>query len=209
MNKIFFLLLTLTTISLNAQQFRYGVNIAPQASWWIVDGDLYIYNGTKVGLQAGFMIDQTLGEKERFALSTGLNYNFAPGGFETNPEGQNPDNPKEFNFKVMSLDLPLMVKLRSDQLNKTVLYAQYGLTLGFTLAKGLSGANGQTVTGVDYEGMNMSLTMGVGGEVELASSKTLLIGTYFQNGIVNMLIDNAKDDDMYPQHVGLRVGMFF
>ena len=32
----------LFSFTASAQQFRYGANIAPAASWWIVEGDLYI-----------------------------------------------------------------------------------------------------------------------------------------------------------------------
>ncbi|MEZ5012790.1 MAG: outer membrane beta-barrel protein [Chitinophagales bacterium] len=192
--------------SAEAQSFRYGPAIAPAIGFWKVDGDLYVANGARFGFQAGIMAEQTIGSAERFAFTTGLNWNTNPGGFETVATG---NQAKAWQFKVHSLDIPLTFRLRSDELGSNVLYAQYGMTLGFTVASKISRDGGKDGgEGFDYEGFNPSLTMAVGMEHILDNDKSLLFGLFFQNGIKNMVIDNANDDNMYPQQIGLRVGMF-
>jgi len=205
---IVFLIVSLNTY---AQEFRFGPVITPVSSWWIVEGDLYVSSGSNLGFQVGATIDQTLGSSERFALVTGLNFNHIKLGFEEVTGG--PDtitSQKGWTFKVNSLDLPLLLKLRSDELGNTVLYAQYGLTLGFRLTENISvndGKNGGE--SFDYLGMNSSLTMGVGIEQSIADDKDLVIGLHFQNGIRNTLVSNANDDNMFTQQLGLRIGLLF
>jgi len=208
MKKIFFLLFSIITITTNAQQFRYGGFIAPQISFWSVEGDLYANNGNNFGYQIGLMVDQTIGSKERFSISSGLTWNSAPGGFVSASLQNNTG--KEWHWKVNTLDLPISVRLRSDQLNKTVLYAQYGVNIGFTISTSVENEMGNDAGGgFEYEKINPSLAMGFGIENELNNNMTLLIGAYFINGVKNMIIDDANDDNMYPQQIGLKGGILF
>lgn len=194
-----------------AQEFRFGPALTPVSSWWIVEGDLYVTSGSSLGFQVGATIDQTLGSSERFALVTGLNFNHVKLGFEEVAGG--PDTVtslKGWTFNVNSLDLPLLLKLRSDELGNTVLFAQYGLTLGFKLTENIAvndGKNGGEA--FEYLGMNSSLTMGAGIEQSIANDKVLVIGAHFQNGIRNTLISNANDDNMFTQQLGIRAALLF
>ena len=77
----------LFSFTASAQQFRYGANIAPAASWWIVEGDLYITSGNSIGFQVGGTIDLTLGESERFAIQSGLNFTSTPGDLRFPTDG--------------------------------------------------------------------------------------------------------------------------
>lgn len=194
-----------------AQEFRFGPTLTPVSSWWIVEGDLYVTSGSSLGFQVGATIDQTLGSSERFALVTGLNFNHVKLGFEEVTGG--PDTVtslKGWTFNINSLDLPILLKLRSDELGNTVLFAQYGLTLGFKLTENISvndGKNGGEA--FEYLGMNSSLTMGAGIEQSIADDKVLVIGAHFQNGIRNTLISNANDDNMFTQQLGIRAALLF
>ena len=193
----------------NAQQVRFGVNIAPAVNWWLVEGDLYITSGNNFAFQVGGMVDLTLGEKERFAIHSGLNFTSAPGSFEQNPNSLSFQG-KAWDYKVKTLDLPILLRLRSDDLGKTVLFAQYGLTLGFTIADEITirdGKGGGDSFG--YESLNTSLTMGAGIEYELNDNMDLMINAFFQNGTKNMLISDANDDNMFPQQLGIRAGILF
>ncbi len=209
MKKVLTIIICAASFAVNAQQFRIGASITPSIGFWDIEGDLYESSGTKFGVQAGLIVDQTLGSSERFALTSGLSWNLNPGGFQTaNANGNTAF--KAWNFNVMSIDLPITVRLRSDQLNKTVLFVQYGANFGFTLLKKVSLDGGQSGGGgFDYESVNPSLAMGAGIEYSISDEKALMINLYFLNGLKNMVIDNANDDNMFPQQLGLRVGMFF
>lgn len=205
----FVLILGCITLQSNAQQFRYGAFVAPGVNWWIVEGDLYISSGSNLSFQVGGMLDLTLGESERFALQSGLNFTSAPGAFEQNPESLSFQG-KAWDYSIKTVDLPILLRLRSDELGKTVLFAQYGLTLGFTIADNIQfrdGKNGGDA--FDYEGMNTSLTMGAGIEYALNDNMDLMINAFFMNGTKNMLIDDANDDNMFPQQLGIRAGILF
>ncbi|MBP9795950.1 MAG: outer membrane beta-barrel protein [Chitinophagales bacterium] len=208
MKKIFVVLFTFISLAANAQQFRYGGFIAPQISFWSVEGDLYANNGNGFGYQIGVMADQTIGSKERFAISTGLTWNAAPGGFVSASLQNNTG--KEWHWKVNTLDIPISIRLRSDQLKKTVLYAQYGVNIGITMSTSIKNEKGNDGSqGFEYEKINPSLAMGFGIENQINDKMTLLIGTYFINGVKNMIIDDANDDNMFPQQVGLKCGILF
>jgi hypothetical protein len=195
-----------------AQQFRYGANVAPTVSFWLVEGDNYVADGTKIGFQVGGTIDLTLGESERFALQSGLNFTSAPGAFKDNPEGL-ASNGKAWDYSITTLDLPLLLRLRSDELGNTVLFAQYGLTLGFTMSEKITvndGKNGGS--SFDYEGVNRSLTMGAGAEVSMDNDMTLVFTGFFMNGTKSMVVNtsNPNNDSRYfPQQIGLRGTLLF
>lgn len=212
MKKILTIIFCSLAVAASAQQFRYGANVAPTVSFWLVEGDNYVPNGMKVGFQVGGTIDLTLGDAERFALQSGLNFTSAPGAFKDNPEGL-ASNGKAWDYSITTLDLPILLRLRSDELGKAVLFAQYGLTLGFTLTEKITvndGKNGGS--SFDYEGSNTSLSMGAGAEFGLDNDKTLVFTGFFQNGIKNMVVNtnNPENDSRYfPQQVGLRATMLF
>ncbi len=201
-NNILILLCSLPLL-INAQQFRYGAHISPAMNWWDIEGDLYVSTGSQFGVQVGFIADLTLGKSERFAITSGLSYDLTAGGFEENKES---NDIKSWDFGVSYLDVPFTIRLRSDQLNNSFLYAQYGVNFGFAIA---SKANGESLPykGLEYEKQLTSLTMGFGLERIISDDKYLLFGVYFQNGITNVLIDKANDDNMYPQQIGLRFGL--
>ena len=199
-------------IAASAQQFRYGANVAPTVSFWLVEGDNYVPDGTKIGFQLGGTIDLTLGNNERFALQSGLNFTSAPGAFKDNPEGL-ASNGKAWDYSITTLDLPILLRLRSDELGKTVLFAQYGLTMGFTLTEKITvndGKNGGS--SFDYEGSNRSLTMGAGAEVMMDNDMTLVFTGFFMNGTKSMVVNtsNPNNDSRYfPLQIGLRATVLF
>lgn len=172
-----------------------------------MEGDLYANNGNGFGYQIGVMADQTIGSKERFAISTGLTWNAAPGGFVSASLQNNTG--KEWHWKVNTLDIPISIRLRSDQLKKTVLYAQYGVNIGITMSTSIKMKRATMVHRIRIRKINPSLAMGFGIENQINDKMTLLIGTYFINGVKNMIIDDANDDNMFPQQVGLKCGILF
>lgn len=212
MKKILTIAFCIVSISTYAQQFRLGGAIAPTGSFWLVEGDNYIPTGTRIGFQLGGIADLSLGENERFALQSGLNFTSAPGGFEDNPVGLN-SNGKTWDFNVTTLDLPILLRLRSDELGKVVLFAQYGVTLGFTMSsKIIVNDDKQGGENFEYQGANTSLTMGAGLEYALSDDMSLLFNAFFQNGVKDMVINNLNqnnDSRYYPQQIGLRAGILF
>lgn len=212
MRKIFTILFCTLSLALSAQQFRYGASLAPTVSWWLVEGDNYISSGSKIGFQLGGTLDLTLGSKERFALQTGLNFTSAPGAYEDNPVGLN-SNGKSWDFSVTTIDLPLQLRLRSDQLGKVVLFAQYGATFGFTLSSKITVNDGKSGgDNFEYEGSNTSLTMGTGLEYAMSDDRSLVFTLFFMNGIKSMVVNTQNPDNdsrYYPQQVGLRGTFLF
>lgn len=202
----------LLAISTQAQSFRFGASFAPSTTWWLVEGDNYTSTEKKLGLQFGGELDLVIGETGRFALSSGLRFTTAPGSFEQNPESQGYQG-KAWDCKVSTLDLPIMLRLRSNEMGKSVLFAQYGVTMGFTLTSdiGIAGGKGGG-DDFEYEGSNTSLTMGAGMEYLLSDDMTLMFTAFFQNGVKNMVLNtqNSDNDSRYfPQQVGVRATVLF
>jgi len=212
MKKFLVILAILTSCHLRAQSFRYGGSFAPAVSWWIVEGDNYVSSGNKVGIQIGGLADITLGDAGRFAFQTGLNFTTAPGGFEQNPDGPGYQG-KAWDFKVTTLDLPLLMRLRSDELGKAVLFVHYGLTLGFTLGSEITVNDGKPGgNSFEYESVNTSLSMGTGFEYLMNEDMALVFTAFFQNGTKSMVLNlqNQDNDSRYfPQQIGLRAGILF
>ncbi|HNV98551.1 MAG TPA: outer membrane beta-barrel protein [Chitinophagales bacterium] len=195
-----------------AQSFRFGASVAPAVNFWIVEGDNYLPADNKFGFQLGGELDYAIGETGRFAIASGLRFTSVPGGFEQNPTSQSYAG-KYWDFKTTTLDLPIMVRLRSNEMGKSVIFLQYGVTMGFTLSSSVVLNDGKG-GGEDYEyqSSNTSLTMGAGLEYNMNDHMTLMFTTFFQNGVKNMVVYTKNDDSdsrYFPQQIGLRASVLF
>lgn len=83
MKKTLLLLFCVTTVVVQAQQFRYGFSIAPAKNILSIESDLYDPAVAFRGFQYGLILDQTIGKGEYLAFTLGLNLNYTNSGMST------------------------------------------------------------------------------------------------------------------------------
>lgn len=204
-----------------AQQFRFGLTASPMFDWLSVDGTKSENDGTRIGFQYGLLFDQTIGNVQRYAFSSGLLINYANTSFNYT------DTLPSLNttFRVQYIEIPVTIRLRTNEVNYVTYYGQFGVTPGFTI-KGrgdftfdpgdsthisIEDVNVLTSnpTGIKYNPINMNLTLGAGLEYGISENTAIIAGVFFQNGFTNVLNDDVDDDNSRLKQIGIRLGVLF
>ncbi|MBC8172424.1 MAG: PorT family protein [Chitinophagales bacterium] len=209
------------TLRISAQEFRFGLTASPMFHWLSVDGTQYENDGTRVGFQYGLLFDQTIGDVQRYAFSSGLLINYASGsvtGTDTSLFSTN------IVMRVQYIEIPVTIRLRTNEVNYMTYYGQFGVTPGFNIkARGdfifEPDPFGFSIEDVDimkdnalnikYNLINLSLTLGAGMEYGISENTAIMAGLFFQNGFTNILDDDVDDNNARLKQIGIRLGVLF
>ena len=226
MKKIVLLLLLSCSVSLYAQQFRYGVSIGFSKNSLVYDPSLYDEDGPVFsGFQYGLLFNQTFMKSELLGITAGFNLNYAESGLtSTNISGSNSD--KEWTVRARYIEIPITLQARTPQLGKFVFYAEGGFAYGkCSRAMGdywETKANGElegdsdldyfdrgSANSVEYLKTNYGLQFGFGTEFEISEGATLLIGAFMQRGATSVYSDNNDGSEVKLNQTGIRIAGLF
>lgn len=214
MNKKILLLLLLISLSnwavAQTKAFQFGFKIAPNIGWIKPDAKDYERIGTKAGFNWGFQGEFFL--MENYFLNTGFNVIYLNGDYfyphkrlieEVPVEGM-----QERLLKMQYIQIPLILKMKTNEFSGFRVYGQVGFGLGFTLnAKAddvfipdpnLSSHSRKTFENEDvkneYRSTRESLLIGAGIEIPLGGATFLTAGLLFDNGFRDIMKDVNKTD---------------
>lgn len=222
MKKIALIALFFSALTLQAQSpaFRFGLTATPVFNWLRIEGDTYESGGTKFGFQYGLLFDQTIGNVERYAFSSGVLINYV--NASTSYTDTVFDITAETDLRVQYIEIPLTMRLRTNEVNYMTYYGQFGLTPGFRIKaradyfvdgtavdEDLDLTNKDNVSGTTYNLMNINLTLGAGVEYALTENTSLMGGIFWQNGFANVIDDAVEDNNAYLKQIGVRLGVLF
>lgn len=128
------------------KRLRFGVFVAPTISWMKPtaekDGSQIQNNGgSKPGLIYGLMGDYYF--TDNYAIASGLYINSGGGKIHTSNDVISTVNPwaitrADINYTLQYLEIPVALKLRTDEINKMRFFGQVGLTVAFNISKKFS-----------------------------------------------------------------------
>lgn len=203
-----------------AQQFRFGLTATPMFDWLSVDGTVVESDGSRVGFQYGLLFDQTIGNVQRYAFSSGLLINYA----NTAIVASDSVFSQTVVARVQYIEIPLTIRLRTNEVNYITYYGQFGVTPGFTIKArgdfsfdpdplGFSEKDVNIIKdndfNVKYNPINLSLTLGAGMEYGVSENTAIIAGVFFQNGFTNVIKDEIDDDNARLKQIGIRLGVLF
>jgi Outer membrane protein beta-barrel domain len=233
---------------IDVAKLRLGAYIGPNVNWMHPtasqsnDGHYAVKSdGSKAGYMWGLMADYYF--SKNYGLSTGFNLNTTGGKIaatatnKVDTTAASTVRYADFNYQLQYLEIPAMLKLRTDPITKSglCLFGQVGLTLGVNISKkadytvDFNDANGNSaeLTGNNekikgaFAVSPLLLQLNVGGGVEYALKKklTLYCGLFFNNGFLPSAIYPQKLDMGYAgsftvpntreNNIALRLGVFF
>lgn len=206
---------TLSLFAQSASQVRLGLTAHPTF------GFLKIENGKGSGLSTGF----SYGLMSDFEFAE--NYSFATGLTITTINGKGTilnympyhtvsgsANAAEYDvkFKMQYIEIPLSIKLKTDENNDMKWYGQFGLTTNFRIGAKQDVKTGNTTLAEDVKATDQTkflragMIIGGGVEYRLSGKTSLMTGLTYNNGLTNM----AKNNQTIKNHyVGLNIGVFF
>nr|NQU94182.1 PorT family protein [Bacteroidota bacterium] len=235
------ILLTLTclmitsTIFAQMKPFRFGLKVAPNVGWLSPDSDDYESDGSVAGFSWGFISDFTI--TENYFVGTGFNISYLNGKLKYPSEMFLDDDTiptpgtlkRKYNFRY--IDVPLTLKMKTNQFNSLQFYGQIGFSLGFNIKTKASDVftykiedeMGDEYTSISDESsitdettfLHGSLVLGGGLEYYIDNSTSIIVGLTYYNGLSNVLkgenkaFDPPIDQKAIPHFIELTLGVIF
>ncbi|MCH5597575.1 porin family protein [Niabella ginsengisoli] len=225
---IMFSLLSISMYSgLNAQseiygrKVRFGFKIDPVFANSLTPAENDIERtGSGFGVNYGLMADIMFADG-RGAFATGLEvahgsselmYNTSDRGlYRADAAGDD----QNYKLKLQYLQIPVSVKLRTNEMNNFRFWGQFGTYMGALLRSRLEyshgSASGDNVNVMkNTNKVNMGLLIGAGGEYKLAEKTDLFFGLGLENGFTDITSNKDwKDGKVGLNRWAIRLGVFF
>lgn len=220
MKRIFILsiLIVLFSNSWGQARLRLSFTGSPSVNWMKSNNEFAAKEKLVLGYDFGINGDIFFNENERYALSTGLQI-LNTGGSVT----YQTDIPFEFSgetlptsvkirYRLKYLEVPLAIKLKTDQFHRTRYWCQFGLSSMINI-----GANGDSNDGSlkkanindEINLFNLAMNVGLGFDFDLGGSNSLTAGLVFHNGLNDVTTNNSFNDRTIINSVKLKVGLIF
>lgn len=218
-------LLSIWSLSTSAQEessFHFGLKAAPSIAWLKTDTKEVSSNGSKFGFSYGLMTEFNFAK--RYAFATGLDVAYRGGKlksiFSINTGGLDSTITTEATYKLQYVEIPLTLKLKTNEIGYFTYYLQFGLSPGVCIrgredykttgqSNGVSYGNSETDVDIKKDINNFNLSMIIGGGVEytLSGSTNLLVGVTFNNGFLDVIDGNELKAN--SNYLALTVGILF
>ena len=224
MKKILILFLALfLTIKLSYSQydgnFRLGLKAAPSIGWIKAKSDTIEADGTHIGFSFGLISEFVLADNYSFATG----FDIASIGGKSKYTKIKPTELIYDEYKLKYLEIPLTLKMKTNQVNAASFYGQIGLGLGFNLGaksdQKVTDINNVEISGrsktnldvkKDINFVRASLIIGGGTEIAIMGNTALLLGFTFNNGFLNMFSsNNTNEKNAINNYIALNIGILF
>ncbi len=191
------------------QKFHFGLKVTPSMAWIKPDRNNLKRDGYKLGFAYGVQTEFRL--QDNYAIASGVQVAYRGGKIRyeagTDSAGNNLADPV-INFKVQYVEIPVCLKMLTNQFNKIRYYGQFGFSPAFAIrAKKDTDAENNIDAKDDFNLFNMNMIIGAGLEYTLSGSTVAFGGIEFNNGFFDVFDgDGAKG---VTNFLGLNIGILF
>lgn len=213
-----------------SQDVRFGITANPGLVWVKPDNTEISSDGIRFGFDFGLVVDYVFGAEERYAVNTGLNL-FLSGAKLMSTDTTNGDI-YELTARINYLEVPMAIKLRSNEIGYLTFYGLLGVTPQFAVRsradltiKDSGGAEILDITNAKFKDIpfysntennvidkvnpfNLGLLVEAGIEYDISENTVLVGGLFFNAGFLNMFKDN-DDQRIVSRNMGLRMSVLF
>jgi len=226
-NTIIILVLILFASTLKAQEvkkpFNFTFRMGPNLSWLKSNSDAVSPDGSIIGFSWGALCEIPV--QTNYAFITGFNINFAGGKVDYAGVYQSIPVLIKERYSLKYLELPVMLKIKTNEVDGVLFYGQIGLGSSFRLNSRVQRSfqlppsssqpyiapedkNSDNTTAFIRE----SLLIGIGAQYTLQDNLKLFGGLNFNNGFTDVLKKgpyNTSDPKVISNFVELNIGLFF
>ncbi|HOO86060.1 MAG TPA: outer membrane beta-barrel protein [Prolixibacteraceae bacterium] len=205
------------------QNFRLGFQASPHFTWMSSTNGGINNIETKPGIKYGLEADIFMAGYQRYILNTGLfvsNHSFSARyvldqSFDINTTTF--DKSVDLTFKMNYIELPLNIKLRSDQFYRMTFYGQFGLTNLFNISASASSDDASFSGEKLNEGINnrsirfynLCMLMGGGMEYDVGGNTAINLGVQYSNGLSDVTNLGRLNEKTVFNSLRLVVGVMF
>lgn len=210
---VILMFLTGSALLAGAQSFELGLKAHPVFGWIKPSSDNMGSDGNITGFSYGLMGDFYI--SERYTFSTGLGIT-STGGKTREPDAGG--NTLLSKYRLQYVEIPLRLRLKTDQNGPWVFYGLFGLESGVNVKARADRTTIQlenpdikedaSKVDVDDEitAFRLGLAIGGGAIYDLSNSTRLLGGISFNNGFTDLFEGERKGTASY---IALNLGLFF
>ena len=226
MKKIVFVLIlsglvVVTSAFAQTKPFRFGIKVSPSVGWLKSSTEGYESQGIKAGFGWGFMCDIALADN--YFFTTGFDMEWDYGSLKY-PDIQTDTGFLTRNYKLKYIDIPLSIKMKTNQFDKWAFFGQLGLAPGFKLGATSDDSFKHADNSITEMNKNdisdeinlfrTSLLIGAGAEYFIDESTCLVVSLSFKNGITNTLngtnaVDKSLNEKAHYNGLQLNIGVIF
>jgi opacity protein-like surface antigen len=218
----------ITAPSLLAQEnsgVRFGLKLSPNLSMLRSETKELKAAGNTLGYTFGLMTEFPIGGSGNYRFATGLSLNKVGGrtSRDTATISNKVVNNLETTYKLQYIELPLTVKMMTNEIGYMRYFAQVGFSAGFNIAAKADMIYelqpNSTRTEMENENVmddinlfRIGLVVGAGAEYNFSGNTSLLFGITYNNGftnIANFELAGGKKARLLNNYLELTVGMFF
>ncbi len=204
---------------------KLGIKASPNISWMAPETKHYSYDGVTGAATIGLVTDFYFAKN--YAFSTGFNFAFLNGKL-TYVDSLSYDTTTSLGqmsrkYKFFYLDIPYMIKLRTNPFGKFSFFGQIGFSTGFRLSakaqeKFEPEGGGEPIeedTNINSETtlIRQAVLFGIGLEYHLDENTRIFFGVNYSNGLNNILTGHNKHSDLNQKallnFVELNLGVLF
>jgi hypothetical protein len=200
-----------------------GFQVSPQLTWMSSSNGDITNNNVKAGLKYGLEADIFIEGLPRYSLNTGFfvsthsfnaHYDVDESFFINEVTF---DQPVDLRFKLSYIEIPLNIKLRSDQFHRSTFFGQFGFTnlinIGATATSSDSQLTGDNINeGISDRTIhifNLCMLMGGGVEYDIGGNTTLNLGIQYSNGLIDVTSISNLDEKTTFHSFRLVIGAMF
>lgn len=204
--------------SLAAQSnVRFGLTATPLFQWPNILDPTTKNDGMKLGLQYGILMDFMIGQNERYAFHTGFLHTMGGLRLQVNDGDSVGSRTDKRNLKVQHIEIPLSIRLRTNEIGYMTYYGQFGFTPGITVSRRLDQTSSSDDVQYNFTNQktndvlpfNIPLSLGGGVEYSVGGGTSLMAGLFFDNGFTNIYKGPGVTDRITLRRIGLRLGVLF
>lgn len=196
---LLFLFLTNKNLAQNDQKVHLGFTVNPNIVWLSPTNEGYNSDGAKLGLSYGVLTDFRLFGVENYSLSSGFTFSHL-GGKITSPDavgetGSMVAATRSSNYSFTNIDVPMVIRLKTNEIGYNVFYGTFGTEFGFNLnaKEKYTQTYGSTTTEEKSQDISSevsvfrtSLVFGFGMERSISGNTGWRFGLTFHNGLTNI-----------------------
>lgn len=193
-----------------AQSIRLSFVAEPQISWIKSDIADVESRGNVAGYNFGVVLDRFFAEN--YAFSTGLTINTNGGKLRYTGEFEQEEGETQeylqgdVKYKLRYIEVPLGLKLRSNDFRRTNFYGRFGLTPQVNIEARDDADN--TISD-RIRLFDLGYHLGAGLEYSIGGSNALMFGVVYHNGFTDITDEPGYDDKAVMNRLVFETGFIF
>jgi len=178
------------------KDFQLGFTLSPTLSWLTNEKGLES-SGAKAGFSYGVIADFGFAKNYYFATAFTLT--------TLNSEAHNVITKSDDIFRLQYIEVPLTLKLKSNESGSGRFYGQFGLGTAVKVSAKKDDSGVKSSVSSDVNPFRLGLIAGGGAEWNLGRNLSAVTGVTFNNGFTNTF----KDFESKNPFVTIHLGVFF